>query len=293
MTGKVLVIGAGTMGFEIIKALTGAGYTVFVCDVDVKKVERAVAAGASPVTTPREGAGIADVSLLSLGTPDVIRTVVSGTDGILAGDRRGHIIIDTSTVDPQSTRTNAALAKQAGAGYLDAPILGRPQSCGKWTIPVGGEQADFKKIEGILKVIAGKVVYVGPSGNADTIKLLNNMMLGVTNMITVEILAVAESLKIDPALVYNTIAGSGAASVSNMFIELGPKVLKRDFSPAFTIDFMFKDMDLGIQMSKNAGAAPLMTMAAQKFNELAREKGLGGEDTGAVIKIYEDMFGLR
>jgi 3-hydroxyisobutyrate dehydrogenase-like beta-hydroxyacid dehydrogenase len=290
MSGTILVVGAGTMGFEMIKAFVRAGYSVLVCDVDVVKVNRAAAAGALPVKSPREGAAIADFSLLSLGTPEVIKAVVTGSDGVIAGARQGHIIIDTSTVDPQSTRLNAALARESAVGYLDAPVLGRPQSCGKWTIPVGGDEGDFKKIENILKVIAAKVVYVGPSGNADTIKLLNNMMLGVTNMITVEILAVAARLGIDPALVYETIAKSGAASVSNMFIELGPKVLKRDFTPVFTIDFMFKDMDLGIQMSQNAGATPVVTLAAQKFNELAREKGLGGEDTGAIIKIYEDLF---
>jgi 2-hydroxy-3-oxopropionate reductase len=126
---KILVIGAGRMGFEMIKALVGAGYEVLVCDVDAAKVDRAKAAGAVPVNSPREGAEIADVSLLSLGTPETVETVVCGKDGILSGAKEGHIIIDTSTVDPFSTRNNAGKVKEKGVGYLDAPVLGRPQSC--------------------------------------------------------------------------------------------------------------------------------------------------------------------
>lgn len=216
--------------------------------------------------------------------------MVCGKDGILSVGKEGHIIIDTSTVDPFSTRLNAGKAKEISMGYIDAPILGRPQTVGYWTIPASGGSEDFVQVKDILEVLAKKVVYVGFSGNANIIKLLNNMMLGVTNTISVEILALAERLGIDPALLYETIANSGAASVSNMFIELGPKVLNRDFSPIFTIDFMYKDMKLGIQMCRQAEAPSFMTLAAQSLNDAAREKGLGGEDTGAIIKVYEDIY---
>ena len=89
MSAKVLVIGAGTMGFEMIKALVGAGYEVLVCDVDAARVVQAVAAGAKAVRTPREGAETADVSLLSLGTPEIVEVVVCGDDGILSGAEEG------------------------------------------------------------------------------------------------------------------------------------------------------------------------------------------------------------
>lgn len=284
-----MVIGAGTMGFEMIKALTGAGHEVLVSDIDAEKVKRALTVGAIQVRSPRIGAAFTDVSLLSLSTPEIVQTVVCGEEGILSGVKEGHVIVDTSTVDPFSTRENAARAKEKLTGYLDAPVLGRPQSCGKWTLPVGGDQEYLKQIEHILKTFSNKVVYVGSSGNGNIVKLLNNMMLGVTNMISVEILAIAEKMGMDPSIVYDTIAGSGAASVSNMFIELGPKVLKRDFSPVFTINLMHKDMDLGIQMTKKVGAASFMTSSAQKLNEIALEKGFGAEDTGAIIKIYENL----
>ena len=77
--------------------------------------------------------------MLSLPMPKDVESVVCGQDGVLAGAQKGHIIVDTSTVDPFSTRKNAEIAKNSGIGYIDASVLGRPQACGTWTLPIGGD----------------------------------------------------------------------------------------------------------------------------------------------------------
>ena len=290
---KIGVIGVGVMGFNMTKALVEAKYEVFVHDIDNKKVVRAEGVGAKVAGSPKKSAEITDISLLSLPKSEDVELVVCGQEGILSGAKKGHIIVDLSTVDSFSTRRNAERTRRNGVGYLDAPVLGRPQACGKWTLPVGGEKDDLERVREILEVVASKVVHVRPSGSGNTIKLLNNLMFGVINMISVEILALCAKLGMDPAVFHETIAKSGAASVSNLFVEIGPKVLARDFKPVFSIELLHKDMELGIQMAKKAGVPIFVAPAAQTLNEIAKSKGLGKEDTAAVVKIYEEFFGIQ
>jgi len=178
-------------------------------------------------------------------------------------------------------------------GYVDAPVLGRPQNCGKWTLPVGGTKEDVEKCRKVLEVLASRVIHVGPSGWGNVVKLLNNMMFGAINAVTAEIFATCKKFGMDPKILYETIANSGAATVSNLFKELGPKILRRDFEPLFTVDLLHKDMMLGIDMAKKLGVPVFVSTSNQLLNEMARLMGYGKEDTAAVIKVYERLLNIE
>lgn len=290
---KVGLIGVGTMGSQMARNLVAAGFEVCARDVDPEAEERARRLGAAVVDSPAEVARASDVILLSLPGPADVALVVNGEGGLLSAARYGQVIVDLSTVDPFSTQANASRARQQGVGYLDAPVLGRPQSCGKWTLPVGGQQEDLERCRDVLSVLAKKVIHVGPSGHGNIVKLLNNMMFGAINAVTAEIMTICRKAGMNPRVLYDTIAQSGAASVSNLFIELGPKMLNRDFSPLFTIDLLHKDLDLAITMARQLGVPLLVATSNQLVNQLARCKGIGAEDTSAVVRVYEDFIGAR
>lgn len=270
-----------------------AGFPVYIRDIAPEAEQRAREMGATVVGSPRAVAEQADVILMSLPMPADVESVVSGPDGLLSGTRPGQVIVDLSTVDPSSTQRNAARAKAAGVGYLDSPVLGRPQGCGKWTLPVGGDATDLGKVRPVLDTLARKVIHVGPSGHGNIVKLLNNMMFGAINSVTAEIMALSTKLGMSPKTLFETISGSGAASVSNLFLELGPKMLTRDFSPLFTTDLLHKDMRLAIRMAEELGFPLFVAQANQRLNDLARTKGLGAEDTSGVVKIYEEFLGVQ
>ena len=139
-------------------------------------------------------------------------------------------------------------------GYLDCPVLGRPQGCGKWTLPTGGDERHLEVARPILQHLAARILPVGPSGHGNVVKLLNNLMFGAINAITAEVFALSRKLGMEPKVLFGTIAESGAATVSNLFRELGPKILADDFSPLFSIDNLHKDMRLGIEMARKVGA---------------------------------------
>jgi len=293
MSEKVGIIGVGNMGSRMVEKLIAAGYTVFARDIAKSAEDRAREIGAKIVSCPKEIAEFARIILLSLPTPADVREVVLGKDGILSSPKEGSVIVDLSTVDPFSTQQNAKEAREIGIGYIDTPVLGRPQKCGNWTLPVGGEEEDLEKVHKVLEALAAKIIHVGPSGQGDIVKLLNNMMFGAINSITAEILATCAKLGMNPRVLYETIANSGAASVSNLFKELGPKILNRDFEPLFAIDLLHKDISLGIKMAKQVGVPLFVSEPNQRINEMAKLMGFGKEDTASVIKVYEKLLDVE
>jgi 2-hydroxymethylglutarate dehydrogenase len=147
---KVGLIGVGTMGSRMATALVGAGHTVLARDIDPAAEDRALGTGAQIRRSPREVAEGAEVVLLSLPAPADVASVVTGPDGLLTGAKQGLVIVDLSTVDPGGTQKMAAAAHEKAVGYLDAPVLGRPQGCGNWTLPVGGDEESLAKARPVL-----------------------------------------------------------------------------------------------------------------------------------------------
>jgi 3-hydroxyisobutyrate dehydrogenase-like beta-hydroxyacid dehydrogenase len=237
------------------------------------------------VDSPAAVGGAAQVILLSLPRSEHVTGVVRGTDGLLGSVAAGSVIVDTSTVDPGTTQANAAAAAEHGVGYLDAPVLGRPRAVGGWTLPVGGEAADVRRAEPVLRVVASRIVHVGPSGNGDVVKLLNNLMFGAINAAACEMFALAGRLGLDQRMLFDTIVESGAATVSNLFREIGPKIIEGDLEPQFSVDNLEKDIGLGLALARSAGLVLGVGEAGQRLNQRAQAAGHGREDTAAVVAV--------
>lgn len=286
---RVGVVGLGTMGGEMVRALLGAGHEVIVHDASKEAVERAVDAGARDAGSSAEVGSGSQIALLSLPMPEHVVEVVAGEYGLLSSPADGLVVVDTSTVDPDTTRRMAAEAVKAGVGYLDAPILGRPDACGRWTMPVGGDAGTLERARPALEALGG-VTHVGGSGSGNAIKLLNNLMFGAINAVTAEVFAAAERVGVSPERFYETVAASDAATVSNLFRALGPKILERDFSPTFAMGLLDKDNRLAVEMMERAGAPAMVGDAVKSLNARARAAGHGAEDTSALVKVYEALL---
>jgi 3-hydroxyisobutyrate dehydrogenase-like beta-hydroxyacid dehydrogenase len=288
-------VGVGTMGMPAVSMLLEAGYSVVACDLDAAARDRARELGAVPVERPQDVAERTDVLLLTLPGPPQVKRVVTGDEGLLAGARGDgdQVIVDMSTVDPETTRAMGARAAEAGVGYLDAPILGRPSAAGHWVLPVGGPPTTLERCRPVLGALASKVLHVGPLGSGNKLKLLNALMFSAINAITAEMMAISRKAGFSPEVLFGTIAASEAATVSGLFKELGPKIVARDFAPVFPIDLLCKDNGLAIEMARGYGAPPVVANAVQVLNELAQARGLGGEDTSALVKVYEALLDTK
>ena len=287
------VVGIGKMGFLAAQLLLDAGDQVVVFDVNFEALQRAAAVRAEVATSPRAVGEKADIILLSLPGPAQIVKVITGEHGLLQGVQSGAVIIDLSTVDPQTTRKMGDLVAVKGVDYLDAPILGRPSAVGRWVLPVGGEPDVLEHCRPVLEKLGRDVIHVGPLGAGNTLKLLNALMFSAINAMTAEMMAVSAKAGLDPAVLFRIIGGSDAATVSGLFKEVGQKIVARDFSPNFSIDLLCKDNGLAIQMAKDFEAPPILAGTIQTMNELALAKGLGHEDTSALVKVYEELLSVN
>lgn len=279
------MIGLGAMGSRVAMALSGSGWPVAVWDNVRHVLARAGELGADPCRSVAEVAAQSAVVLISLPGPEEVREVVAGDEGLLRAAQPPRYIVDLSTVDPATTRHLSGLAIEVGTGYLDAPVLGRPLACGKWTLPVGGRPEDLKEVMEPLMCLATKVVRVGPPGAGNTVKLMNNLMFGAINAITAECMAGVERVGLDPELFFRTVVESDAATVSRLFREIGPKILAQDWFPTFTLSLLEKDNRLAVELLASVGVEAVVGRAVDELNRRGLAAGLGPDDTCGLVRL--------
>lgn len=285
------LIGCGRMGCCMLESIVKGGYRVVVHDKFPAAMQRAADMGAESADTPKELAGRSDVVLISLPGPVQLEEVLFGPCGLKEGLTDRHVVIDTSTVDPQTTRHNIRKLEETGAAFLDCPILGRPSAVGRWMLPAGGDPEALEWVKPVLQTFAVDAIPVGGHGAGNALKLLNQMMFSCINAISSEVMAICDHVGIDKNVFYNTVASSSAATVSGLFCEVGRCIINDEFdTPSFTLDLLIKDTRLALQMAKEANAPSIVAGTAQMFNELASANGLGPLDTAALYKVFERSF---
>jgi 3-hydroxyisobutyrate dehydrogenase len=291
---SVGLLGAGTMGLAAGRKILEAGRSLLVFDISSGAQEKARSMGARVAATPAEVAGQVDMVILFLPGPKEVEWCVAGQDGLLQGSHSGLVIVDMSTVDPGVTRRMAELAFRRGVGYLDAPVLGRPAAIGNWALPVGGRQQDLEQCRPILDLFATKIFHIGESGSGNKVKLLNQLMFGAINAMTAEMMAIAEKIGISQKVLFETISSSQAATVSNLFKELGGRIAAENYeNPTFTVNLLIKDVRLAVEMAKAGDAPPLLGRTVELINEIARAQGFGDNDTSIMWKSVRKIWGER
>lgn len=288
---KIGLVGCGRMGKCMLQSLLDKGFQVVAYDKFPAAVQGAADMGAETAATPSELAGRASVILMSLPGPVQLQEVLFGADGLKEGLTSDHVVIDTSTVDPTTTRSNAEGVEETGAAYLDCPILGRPSATGKWMLPTGGNPDALEKVKPVLLTFASDAVHVGGHGAGNALKLLNQLMFSCINAISSEVMAICDHVGIDKKVFYDTVAGSSAATVSGLFREVGKSIVTDGYEkPAFTVDLLIKDAKLGLQMAKDADAPSVIAGTVQLYNEIAHAEGLGMQDTSALYKVFSRHY---
>lgn len=286
------LIGCGRMGCCMLDVLLKGGFKVVVYDAFPAATERAVGMGGVAASNPADLASKSDMVLLSLPGPLQIEPVVFGDNGVVSGIGKGKVLVDTSTVDPETTRKNAAKFEEAtGSAYLDCPILGRPSATGKWMLPTGGNTDALEYVKPALLTFASNAILVGDHGAGNALKLLNQMLFTCINAISCETMAIAEKVGLDPKVFCETVGASSAATNCGLFREVTKNIAADDYThPAFTMDLLIKDTKLALQMAKDADAPSVIAGTVQLYNEIAHADGLGNQDTSALYKVFRKHY---
>ncbi len=279
-------IGLGTMGGNMAARYLAAGYTVYGEARDRSGAQWLIDQGLRWVDSPRELADAVDVVMTSLPNDDVVESVATGPDGLLAGLRTGKVWADLSTISPHTSRELAERVRDEGHGatMLDTPVSGSvPQvQTGTLTIMVGGDQDAYQRAEPVLRVL-GTPEYVGENGQGLVLKLAINISLAVQLLAFSEGLLLAERDGIDPHRAAEIMTESAIGSP--MLKARVPLVLDKPNETWFDIELMHKD----IRLARQAGAeltTPLPTAAvADEILARADQLGYGHRDIAAVHEV--------
>lgn len=276
------VIGLGRMGARMAQAFASHHPTL---GWDVRDVHLE---GVEPARDASDVARRCDVIVSSLPASQHTAQVVLDAAFAEAFTASDAVFVDTSTSSPSSIRDLAARLGAPGERLVDAPILGRPDACGAWTLPVGGAAEAYDRALPVLQAIAQRAPHVGALGTGHTIKLLNNMMFAAINVATAEAISSCERLGLDPATFVDVVAGSAAATVSPLFKALAPRMLGEDLPTVFTVALLHKDLTLGLDMCEEAGAPLVSAPQLARVTSAALDLGLADEDTAALVQVYRD-----
>lgn len=291
---KVGFIGLGTMGAPMAKNLLQAGHelTVFARRDEVR--QEFTAAGAKLAETPADVARAADVIITIVTADAQVEEVTCGPSGVVEGASAGKVLIDMSTIGPDTTCRVGAKLAETGMQMLDAPVSGGPwgAEAGTLTIMVGGADEVFEKCRPILDAMGKNIVHLGPLGAGQTVKLINQMMGAGIMALAGEgfVMAKRAGVNLDRfADVVETSSGNSA-----VFQARGKKfVLANDYDAKFRCDLMHKDILLAVELAQQMGVpVPLGSAALQQYMA-ALNQGHGGEDFAAVVKTCESAAGVK
>jgi len=286
---KVGFVGIGLMGQQMTRRLLMAGFPVKIWNRTKEKAKDILAAGAAWGDSPKACAQGADVVITMVTDSAASEEVICGQNGALEGAHPGLILIDMGSIAPEMSRAIAATAKAKGVPMLDAPVTGNPKvaSEGKLGIMVGGKKESFDACLSIFQAMGVKIIHVGENGKGTTLKLINNLIMGVALEAVAEALVLASKAGIDPVKVIE-ITSVGGARTGAMETR-GPRMIKHDFSPHFSTNNMYKDLSSAMRLAEEVGVSLPATSIAREMLRAAKTQGKGDMDSCAVMTVLEAL----
>ncbi len=288
---KLGFIGLGNMGSRIALRLLARGYELTVFDRDKTKAAGLVVNGAVPASHIVELARRADVILSCLTNDEAVQSVYAGADGALAGARPGTVVLEMSTISPESTRELHNQAAKLGIDVMDVAISGSTPAAaqGDLTLLAGGNAELFQAAQPIFDVIARQYFHLGPSGAGITMKLVVNTLLGVGMQAIAEAVVLGESAGLDRTVLLKVL--SQTAVVAPAHLGKLARIERNDYSPQFPLRLMNKDFQLILKTAARENVPMPATEAASRVN--ADELLPGDElDFSAVLRRMEEVGGV-
>ncbi|MFB2594487.1 NAD(P)-dependent oxidoreductase [Paracoccus sp. p4-l81] len=286
MTQTVALIGAGAMGGAIGARLLATGTALTVFDLDAERVAALVAKGATAAASAAQAAKGAQAVILSLNAARIVRAAVFGPDGVADGAAPGTLVIDMSSIDPESTRALAADAAERGLHWIDSPLSGGiPKAAtGELTLMQGGDEQAVAQAQAVLARVASNQTRMGGPGAGQTTKLINQVLCGLNFLAVAEATALAEAAGVDVTRIPQALRGGRADSA--ILQEYMPRFAARDYRRTGRIDNMVKDLNGAQDLARLTHTAMPLTATCAEVHRMLTAAGLGGEDQAALMEYF-------
>ncbi|MEA5361054.1 2-hydroxy-3-oxopropionate reductase [Amycolatopsis sp., V23-08] len=288
---KLGFIGLGVMGAPMAAHLVAAGHDVSGFDVHTAAGEKLQAAGGRAAADVADAVARAEVVITMLPNHPQVEAVALGEGGVLAAAAPGTLLIDMSTIRPETSIEVANLARDKEIRVLDAPVSGGQAGAEQaaLSIMVGGSEEDFDTAKPLFEALGKTIVHVGPHGAGQVVKAANQLVVGGIYGLVAEAIVLLEASGVDAATGLDVLAGGLAGS---RILELKRKsMVDRQFAPGFRIDLHHKDMGIALAAARQADVALPLTGLVAQLVAAGRAMGYGSLDHSALLKVVEQLSG--
>lgn len=281
---KVGFIGLGAMGRPMALHLQRAGHELFVW---ARRPQSAAGLPATRCATPAELGRRCDVVFTVVTSSADVESIALGADGLCEGMAAGTVLVDCSTIAPESARHIASELTKRGIDMLDAPVSGGEQGAINATLAImaGGEAAVLERVRPLLECLGQRIVHIGPNGAGQVAKACNQIIMVAAIEAAAEAMRLAAASGVDCAKVRQALSGGSAAS--RVLDVMGERMVKRDFSAGIEARLHHKDYGLVLEAARKSGVPMALTATVgQQLNALMA-LGFGRDDTASLLRVLE------
>jgi 3-hydroxyisobutyrate dehydrogenase len=288
---RIGFIGLGLMGSGMSMNILKAGFPLTVWNRTESKMKPLIEAGAKGASSPKKVAEESDVIISIVTDSSDVEEVILGQNGVIHGAKSGTIVIDMSTISPSVTKSISGKLGKKDVKMLDAPVSGGAIGArdGTLSIMVGGEDNTFKDALPVFEAMGKTITHVGGNGMGQTVKLVNQILVGMTILGVAEALMFAKKSGADLEKCHQAVAGGAAGSWQ--LTNNGARLLKGDHEPGFKIKDYLKDLRLIMEAAADANMPLIGTSVVHQMFRSLEAEGLTDKGTQAVVKAIEKLAG--
>lgn len=292
---KVAFLGLGNMGLPMALNLIKAGHQVHGFDLIQSQLDAFKAEGGIPVQSASEAAKDADVIISMLPASRHVEALYLGDAGLLATANPKALLIDCSTISPKVSQAVAAAAKAKGFAMIDAPVSGGTAGAqaGTLTFMVGGDASALDCARPLLEKMGKNIFHAGASGSGQTVKVCNNMLLGIQMLGTSEALRLGIANGMDPKVLSDIMSKSSGRNWALEVYNPCPGVMEnvpssKGYAGGFGVDLMLKDLGLATENAGDLEASVPLGELSRKLYEAHSKAGNGQLDFSSVFNLKAD-----
>lgn len=290
---KVGFIGLGVMGAPMALNILKGGHTLSVFDLNPDAVQRLVEAGATACATPREVGAASDFVVTMLPEPHHVDGAILGKDGVAQGLPKGGIVIEMSTIDPQTSQRIGDELRARGMNLVDSPVGKTSEHAvtGTLTLMIGGEPEAIARAEQVLDCMGNEKYYCGGPGMGHAMKITNNVL--ATTIMVANTEAIALGLKCGLTLEMMQKVMKNTMAWNSQFSTAMPKKgFLGDDSPGFAIRLAAKDVRLACELEERLGIPSRIGRGGLAALDAAIVAGYGDRDTARLQFMLEEKLGV-
>jgi 2-hydroxy-3-oxopropionate reductase len=285
-------IGLGSMSRPMAKNLIKAGYKLLVYDKFAKS-DDLVSLGAERAVSNKDVAAKCEILITMLPNPSQVKEAILGSGGIAEGVKKGSIVVEMSSLPPETCLEIAAVLEEKNSFLIDAPVSGGESKAIEGTLEIfaGGDKAAFDKVKPILSGMGRLVMHVGGPGAGNIIKLVSQIIVAVNIAAVSEAFVLAAKAGLDPHLMLDSLK-NGLAGSEVMNTKL-PMILDGNFKAGLSVENHVQDLQYALDMAFNLEVPMPLTSSLMEIMQSIRIDRMAANDHSAIVRYYEKLAGIE